>query len=79
MTTTDTDAASQALRVMAWAAFAAVAGHRVRWCLVHRPWEAPGAVRDWLQAHRYARTCTAGVGPAPASLASFLAGEDGRW
>lgn len=78
MTASDS-ATVQALRVIAWAAFVTVARKRVRWCLLHRPWEVPGAVRDWLQARRYARTCTAGVGPAPTSLAEFLAGEDGRW
>ena len=78
MSATDTDAAARTLRVMAWAALVTVARRRVRWCLLHRPWEVPGATRDWLQARRYARTCTAGAGPAPASLASFLAGEDGR-
>lgn len=76
MTATDTDAAARALRVYAWAAFTTVARKRVRWCLVHRPWEAPGAVRDWLQARRYAHTCS---GPQPTSLAKFLADESGRW
>lgn len=76
MSATDSDAAAQ-LRVYAWAAFVTVAGHRVRWCLVHRPWEAPGATRDWLLARRYLRS--AATGPAPASLVEFLAGEDGRW
>ena len=74
MTEADT---AQALRILAWSAFATVARKRAVWCLVHRPWEAPGAVRDWLQARRYLRSAT---GPAPASLASFLAGDEGgRW
>ena len=75
MTASDS-ASAQALRVLAWAAFATVARQRVRWCLVHRPWEVPGATRDWLQARRYLRSA---AGPAPTSLASFLADESGRW
>jgi hypothetical protein len=67
-------AAAQSLRVFAWAAFTAVARKRVRWCLLHRPWEVPSATRDWLQARRYARTCS---GPQPTSLSEFLADESG--
>ena len=78
MSATDTDPAARALRVYAWAAFTRVARKRVRWCLLHRPWEAPGAVRDWFQARRYGRACAAMAGPAPTSLAEFLASEDGR-
>jgi hypothetical protein len=79
MSATDTDAAAQ-LRAFAWAAFATVARRRVRWCLLHRPWEVPSALADWLQARRYGRACATGAGPAPASLAEFLAGDEGgRW
>lgn len=79
MTANADSAAARTLRAYAWAAFTTVAGHRVRWCLLHRPWEVPSALADWRQARRYGRACSAVAGPQPTSLARFLAGDESGW